>query len=233
MRCCQSGLSESAVREAVAGFEGRVGVAAVNGPAAVVVSGDEDAVLELEGLWRGEGVRVKRLRVSHAFHSHRMDGMLDEFADVAQSVEFHPPSIPVVSNVTGDVLPPELVCSAEYWVRHVREPVRFMDGVRRLHAEGVKSFIEIGPDGILSAMAQDCLEGDPDTDIGPSTNAAGGDVVVVPVLRRDRGEASRCSARWPRSGSVASRSIGALSLRVRARCGWSCRRTRFSESGSG
>jgi acyl transferase domain-containing protein/acyl carrier protein len=180
------------VREGLVGFEGRVTVAAVNGPAAVVVSGDEDAVVELEGSWREDGVRVRRLRVSHAFHSQRMDGMLEEFAEMAASVVFSEPRIPIVSNVTGEVVSPEVLCSAEYWARHVREPVRFMDGVRSLKTQGVMSFLEIGPDGILSAMTQDSLQNETPVDSGMD---AAGDiqdaegVLAVPVLRSGHNEA--------------------------------------------
>ena len=83
------------------GFEGRVSVAAVNGPASVVISGDEDAVLELACLWGERGVKTKRLRVSHAFHSPRMDGMLREFGEVLSGLSFSEPRIPIVSNLSG------------------------------------------------------------------------------------------------------------------------------------
>ncbi len=175
------GVSEEEVLQTLVGWEGRVALAAVNGPLSVVISGDEDGVLELAGLWHERGRKTKRLVVSHAFHSPRMDVMLDEFAGVARDVSFSEPRIPIVSNVTGEVVSAEMVCSAEYWVEHVRQPVRFMDGVRCLGAHGVRSFLELGPDGVLSAMSQDCLAGQLDSE----GEAA---LTVVPVLRGERPE---------------------------------------------
>ncbi len=136
--------SEQEVSEDLSAWDGRVVLAAVNGPRSVVLSGDEDAVIELAGLWSERGRRTKRLRVSHAFHSARMDGMLEEFARVAETIEFRAPAIPIVSNVTGQALTAEMVCSPGYWVRQVREPVRFMGGVRWLEAQGVRSFLRAG-----------------------------------------------------------------------------------------
>ncbi len=164
--------SEREVAEELSGWDGRVALAAVNGPLAVVLSGEEEAVLELAGRWSERGRKVKRLNVSHAFHCARMDGMLDELTDLAASIEPHAPEIPVVSNVTGEALTAELVREPRYWARQVREPVRFMDGLRWLEARGVSTFLELGPDGVLSALASDCL---PDT-------------VAAPLLRRDRPE---------------------------------------------
>ena len=149
--------SEGEVSQTLVGLDGRVAVAAVNGPSSVVVSGDEDAVLGVAGVWGERGVKTKRLRVSHAFHSPRMDPMLDEFAEVVRGVSFAAPRIPVVSNVSGEPLGVDEICSVGYWVRHVREPVRFFDGVRWLERAGVRNFLELGPDGVLSAMVQDCL----------------------------------------------------------------------------
>ncbi|MFE3632550.1 type I polyketide synthase, partial [Streptomyces goshikiensis] len=151
----------------------RVSIAAINGPRSVVVAGDEDAALVVAEAFPDR--KSKRLTVSHAFHSPHMDGMLDEFRQVVEGLSFQAPRIPVVSNLTGALVADEMG-SAEFWVRHVREAVRFLDGVRVLEDAGVTSFVELGPDGVLSALAQDCLTGD-------------ADVAFVPVLRAGRGEA--------------------------------------------
>ncbi|MEU4252337.1 type I polyketide synthase [Amycolatopsis sp. NPDC026612] len=152
----------------------RVAIAAVNGPASVVVSGDEPAVLAVAAEFAGRGVPAKRLSVSHAFHSPHLDPMLDEFRAAADKVTYHPADIPVISNVSGALAEP---FTADYWVRHVREAVRFADGVATLEAGGARFFLELGPDGVLSSMVRDSVSGD---------------AVVVPSLRRDRpdGEAA-------------------------------------------
>ena len=152
-------ISEREVLSALVDLNAQVALAAVNGPSAVVVSGEQDAVLALAGVFAERGIKTKRLRVSHAFHSPLMEGMLDEFARVAASVDFKAPEIPIVSNLTGRLAADESLCTPEYWVRHVREPVRFYDGMRTLGAQGVRSFLEFGPEAVLSAMARDCLEG--------------------------------------------------------------------------
>ncbi len=149
--------SEQEVLQTLAGHEAQVTIAAVNGPSAVVLSGDEQAVVELQDLWRERGRKTKRLRVSHAFHSHRMDAMLDAFAEVAHGLSFAPPGIPIVSNLTGERVSTEQLCSPDYWVAQVRRPVRFMDCMRWLFARGVRNFLELGPDGVLSAMGQDAI----------------------------------------------------------------------------
>ncbi|MEU7136735.1 type I polyketide synthase [Streptomyces sp. NPDC046261] len=151
-----------------------ISVAAVNGPSATVVSGDEQAVLDFAADWERRGRRTKRLRTSHAFHSSHMDPVLDELRQVAEGLTFRAPRIPLVSNVTGTLATAEELCSPEYWVQHVRRTVRFLDGVRCLEAEGVTTFVELGPDKALTTLTRECL-----------TRPA----VLVGTLRRDRPEA--------------------------------------------
>ncbi len=182
-------VSEQEALKSLGGLEDRVAVAGVNEPASVVLSGEEEAVLGLAKLWGERGCKTKRLRVSDAFHSPRMDGVLPELAEVVGGLSFASPTIPIVSNLTGDPVSVDDVCSVEYWVRHVREPVRFMDGVRWLGAHGVLSFLELGPDGVLSAMGRECLEGQerPAGEERHGVQDAGG-AAFVPVLRVERPE---------------------------------------------
>ncbi|WP_410641666.1 type I polyketide synthase [Amycolatopsis sp. lyj-346] len=166
--------SEAEVCASLAGHGDRVELAAVNGPRSTVVSGDEDVVLAVVAHWTALGRKAKRLTVSHAFHSSRMDPMLAEFRRVVAGLTYSPARIAIVSNLTGELAAADELRAPDYWVQHVRYTVRFEDGVRRLRQAGVTRFLELGPDGVLAAMTLDC--------------AAGDDVVAIPVLRRDRPE---------------------------------------------
>ncbi|MEU6085183.1 SDR family NAD(P)-dependent oxidoreductase, partial [Streptomyces sp. NPDC047108] len=170
--------SEEEVLPLLAGREHTVSLAAVNGPQSVVISGTEDGVAELAGQIGALGRRTTRLRVSHAFHSPLMEPMLRDFLRVAESLEYHRPQIPIVSDIDGTPADPGELCAADYWAAHVRRPVRFADHVRRLHEQGVTHYLEIGADGTLTALARACF---PDAPTGPGPQ-------LTPALRKDRPE---------------------------------------------
>ncbi|MFB9547624.1 SDR family NAD(P)-dependent oxidoreductase, partial [Micromonospora sagamiensis] len=161
---------EAEVTPTLAGLTDRVGIAAVNGPSAVVVSGAVEVLDELEASWRERGARTRRLTVSHAFHSPLMEPMLDEFRAVVEGLTFAAPLVPVVSNLTGALADADEIRTADYWVRHVREAVRYADGVAALRAAGVDTFVEIGPGAVLTAMNADLL---PDDATALATQRAG------------------------------------------------------------
>ncbi|MEU0054763.1 SDR family NAD(P)-dependent oxidoreductase [Streptomyces sp. NPDC006309] len=162
--------SPDEVRALLEGREHEVSIAAVNGPTAVVISGDVEAVERIATVFAADGRKTRRLVVSHAFHSHRMDGMLDAFGTVTAGVRYAAPHITMVSTVTGR--PVDI--TADYWVRQVRREVRLSDGLAALRDLGVRTFVELGPDGVLSALGQGCLDDDT--------------AAFVPVLRRGRSE---------------------------------------------
>ncbi|MGW5433928.1 SDR family NAD(P)-dependent oxidoreductase [Streptomyces sp. NPDC004059] len=167
-----------------------VSLAAVNGPASLVVSGSEDEVARIERHFAEQGRRTRRLRVSHAFHSPLMEPMLEEFRRVAEAMTYAEPEIPLVSTMTGEPVVPD----ADYWVEHVRRTVRFADAVRHLHAEGVTTYLEVGPDGVLTALTPACLPED------------AADVAALATLRAGRDEESELlgafGAAWVRGAAV-------------------------------
>ncbi|WP_438024962.1 type I polyketide synthase [Sorangium sp. So ce233] len=156
---------------------GRLSLAALNAPRQSVVSGDELAVDLVCAHFTALGRRAKRLVVSHAFHSAHMEPMLEAFALVARGLTFHPPRLPIVSSVTGARATADQLTSPDYWVQQVREPVRFLDAMRSLHAAGAATFVECGPHGVLSAAGAECLAPEGARDAG-----------FVPTLRKDRDE---------------------------------------------
>ncbi|MEH1101801.1 SDR family NAD(P)-dependent oxidoreductase [Micromonospora sp. CPCC 205561] len=154
-----------------------VAIAAVNGPESVVLSGEEAATLAVAEQLGGRGRRTRRLTVSHAFHSPLMDPMLDEYGAVVAQVECREPTIELVSTVTGQVA----TLDADYWVRQVREPVRFADAVATLSASGATTFLEIGPDAVLTALGRNVAEG-----------------AWIPVCRKGRAETESVAAAFAR-----------------------------------
>ncbi|WP_344432313.1 type I polyketide synthase, partial [Amycolatopsis minnesotensis] len=134
-----------------------VAIAAVNGPSSVVVSGTEDAVRALTDRLEADGRETKRLRVSHAFHSALMEPMLEEFRARIGALAFAAPLVPIVSTVYGRLATADELCSPDYWTEQVRRTVRFADGVTAARDAGVRTFVEAGPAGVLSALVPECV----------------------------------------------------------------------------
>ncbi|HZX37757.1 MAG TPA: type I polyketide synthase, partial [Streptomyces sp.] len=168
--------SEGEVVEALEAESGAVAVAALNSPTSTVVSGDSDIVEGQVALWRERGRKATRLAVSHAFHSSHMDGILDEFREVAASVAYDKPRIALVSTLTGVLASAEELATPDYWAGQIRGTVRFTDALTSLEAAGVTTYIEIGPDAVLTPLTHDTLE-----DSGFTAAA---------LLRRERDEAA-------------------------------------------
>ncbi|MEY9928543.1 acyl transferase domain-containing protein/acyl carrier protein [Catenulispora sp. GP43] len=154
----------------------RVGIAVVNGPRSVVVSGDEAPVLELAEHWSALGRRTRRLAINQAVHSPQMDPILDELREIAGGLSFQKARFAMVSTVTGQLAAEGELGDPEYWVANCRQTVRFLDAVRTLEAAGVTRFVELGSDGTLSALTQGCL------------SEAGDDTAMIPLLAKDRPE---------------------------------------------
>ncbi len=144
-------------------LDGRVSIAAVNGPNAVVVSGAETSAGAIARAFANRGRRVHRLAVSHAFHSPLMEPVIDEFAAVAGTVSVAEPRITLIDNISGRPAGPGYGCG-RHWVEHVRAPVRFAEGVRAAERVGAGVFVEVGPGGgLLAAIEQSLTTRDPVT----------------------------------------------------------------------
>jgi acyl transferase domain-containing protein/acyl carrier protein len=184
MRALPSGGAMVAIQateeEVLPHLTDEVSIAAVNGPRSVVVAGAEETVQAVVDAF--EGRKTSRLVVSHAFHSPLMEPMLDDFAAVVRRLRFSEPAIPMLSPVSEPA----------YWVRHVRDAVRFADQVAELDSRGVARFLEFGPGGVLAALTRNCL---PDSEI-----------LAVPVLRDNDQE--------PRSVTAALGALYASGVRV-------------------
>lgn len=168
-------LAVSAAEEQVLGWiDGmELDIAAVNTPTATVVSGTPDEIDRLAGKLAEEGVRSTRLSVSHAFHSRLLDPALGELRTALEPLEFGPPQVPLVSNLTGELAGPATI-DAEYWVRHARNPVRFHDGARQLAAQDIDICLEIGPDRTLVNLVRAAGLA-PDGGVVPSLYRGAGD----------------------------------------------------------
>ena len=144
--------TEERIRSAIQTHAQKVSLAAINDRRSGVISGDHQAVETIVEELEAEGIKTKRLNVSHAFHSPLMEPMLSDFESVARQVTFAAPQIGLISNVTGERVTDAEVMGAEYWRRHVRETVRFADGMDTLEQLGIGVFVEIGPRPILLGL---------------------------------------------------------------------------------
>ena len=129
-------------------------LAVINGPSLCVVSGATDAVEASQNRLAEMGVQCRRLHTSHAFHSSMMDPMLGAFAERVRTISLKAPQIPYVSNVTGEWIEAAQVTDPDYWVRHVRQTVRFSDGVQHLLKEPGQILLEVGPGRTLSSLVK-------------------------------------------------------------------------------
>jgi acyl transferase domain-containing protein/acyl carrier protein len=166
--------AEPRVAQALAPFGARLAIAAVNGPEQTVVAGAREDVERLGDLLASQGVRCTPLTVSHAFHSPLVEPILDAFERVAASILFSPPRVRLISNLSGHVAEAGDVTRPDYWRRHVREAVRFADGLRALETLAPDCVLEVGPHPTLLGFAAATL--------------TPGAAVLVPSLRKGRGD---------------------------------------------
>ncbi|HWX40536.1 MAG TPA: type I polyketide synthase, partial [Blastocatellia bacterium] len=150
--------NEAEARRTLEGMPG-LSVAAVNGPKLTIISGRADSIERLETSLSMAGVSSKRLRVSHAFHSEMMAPVLNEFAGAVAEARLHPPQIPYVSNVTGTFITAQQATNPEYYARHLRETVRFYQGISELMSEADRVLLEVGPSGVLQGIAGSRVNG--------------------------------------------------------------------------
>ncbi len=136
-----------------------VSIAAINGPESVVISGKSEVIKTLCNSLESQEIKTKQLQVSHAFHSPLMEPMLAEFELVANQLTYNQPQIQIISNVTGQKAD-KSISSAQYWVTHIRQPVRFAQGMNSLLSNGYEVFLEIGPKPILLGMGRQCIKED-------------------------------------------------------------------------
>ncbi|WP_374230992.1 type I polyketide synthase, partial [Streptomyces sp. UNOC14_S4] len=174
--------TEEEVLPHLTGHEATVGIAAVNAPHATVISGEHHTTTRIAEQLKAQGHKTKHLTVSHAFHSPLMQPMLEDFRTIVTTLNFQPPHIPAVSTVTGTLITDDWT-TPDYWINQIRQPVRFADALHTLHTTGTTTYIELGPDAILTPLTHDTLN---TTD---TTDTTDGERLVVTALRRDQSEA--------------------------------------------
>jgi acyl transferase domain-containing protein len=137
-------------------------LAAINSPSSCVVSGSTEAVEVLENQLATQGVNCRRLHTSHAFHSQMMEPILPSFIEKVKQVTLHPPQIPYISNLTGNWITAEEATNPSYWTRHLRQTVRFAQGLQELLKEPDQILLEVGPGRTLSKLAKTHTDSKPE-----------------------------------------------------------------------
>jgi acyl transferase domain-containing protein/surfactin synthase thioesterase subunit/acyl carrier protein len=170
---------ESAVRPLIERIAPEITVAAMNGPLNTVVSGDRDALKMLSEELDRQSITYRELRISNGFHSPRTEPILDDLERVAGEIKHNAPKLPLISNLTGEVM--SAAPNKAYWRRHLREAVRFGDGMDALAGLELRTFLEIGPHPVLLPLAQVCLGG------------KGKSAVWIATLNRQKSDAASIS----------------------------------------
>ncbi len=135
-------------------YENEVSVAGINGPENIVISGKKEFIEKILEDIKADNIDYRKLTVSHAFHSPLMDPILDEFESFAASFNYRKPNIPIISNLTGEVISQNDLVDAKYWRNHIRNSVRYEPGIRKLESLGCNIFVEVGPNPVLIGMAK-------------------------------------------------------------------------------
>ncbi len=168
--------TEKEAQDHLKGKEKELSIAAINSPTSIVISGTSEAIDEAQAHFEAQGKKTKRLSVSHAFHSPLIEPMLEAFEQVVRSLDLKAPQIPIVSELSGEILTPSEATDPAYWVTHARKPVRFAEAITTLEAQGTSAYLELGPDPVLCAMAEQTLGEE-------------GQGALIATLREGRGEA--------------------------------------------
>ncbi|MDF5726720.1 MAG: SDR family NAD(P)-dependent oxidoreductase [Rhizonema sp. PD38] len=169
--------SEAQVLAAIQPYTEVVAIAAVNGQESIVISGRCQAIENVCATLEAQGVKIKTLQVSHAFHSPLMEPMLAEFAQVAKTIAYSEPQIKLISNITGKQATSE-IATPEYWCGHVVQPIKFAASMETLYQQGYEVFVEIGPKPILLGMGRQCI---PQTELEANLSR-----LWLPSLRQDQ-----------------------------------------------
>ncbi|QKG20146.1 type I polyketide synthase [Actinomadura verrucosospora] len=156
-----------------------VTIAAHNTPTTTVISGDTHTVTDIINHYQKQGTKTTKLRVNHAFHSHHTETILEQFHQHIQHLTYHPPTTPIISNLTGQPADPDHITDPQYWTQHIRQPVHFTQSIQTLHTTNTTTYLETTPHPTLTPLTHGTL-----ADLGVPAD----DVLVTPTLRDGRDE---------------------------------------------